>query len=146
MFTVWNFENSSRFLKIGHHSLSHNTGITGCCCYGFLFLWFISSCTGSLLQLKGSLIMALRLHSSEACGILVPHPGIQPTSPALEGRFLTTGPPGKSPDNCFNILAYFITIFFLYGTLDFFSFTIHKWYQTGTRFSFLGAGCFFLAM
>ena len=31
-----------------------------------------------------------------ACGILVPQPGIKPTSPALKGRFLTTGPPGKS--------------------------------------------------
>ena len=31
-----------------------------------------------------------------ACGILVPRPGIEPMSPALEGRFLTTGPPGKS--------------------------------------------------
>ena len=33
----------------------------------------------------------------EACGILVPQPGIEPVSPALPGRFLTTGPPGKSP-------------------------------------------------
>ena len=32
----------------------------------------------------------------EACGILVPLPGIEPTSPALEGEVLTTGPPGKS--------------------------------------------------
>ena len=39
-----------------------------------------------------------------ACGILIPRPGLKPTSPALEGRFLTpglslasTGPPGKSP-------------------------------------------------
>ena len=31
-----------------------------------------------------------------ACGILVPQPGMEPMSPALEGRFLTTGPPGKS--------------------------------------------------
>ena len=31
-----------------------------------------------------------------ACGILVPWLGIEPTSPALEGTFLTTGPPGKS--------------------------------------------------
>ena len=29
-------------------------------------------------------------------GILVPRPGIEPMSPALEGGFLTTGPPGKS--------------------------------------------------
>ena len=31
-----------------------------------------------------------------ACVILVPRPEIKPTSPALEGRFLTTGPPRKS--------------------------------------------------
>ena len=30
-----------------------------------------------------------------ACGILVPQPGIKPTSPALECGFLTTGPPEK---------------------------------------------------
>ena len=30
------------------------------------------------------------------CGILVHWPGIKPTSPALQGEFLTTGPPGKS--------------------------------------------------
>ena len=34
-----------------------------------------------------------------ACGILVPQPGIEP--PALEGEVLTTGPPGKSPQNSF---------------------------------------------
>ena len=33
----------------------------------------------------------------EACGILAPRPGIEPAPPALEGRVLTTGPPGKSP-------------------------------------------------
>ena len=30
-----------------------------------------------------------------ACGILVPGPEIKPMSPALQGGFLTTGPPGK---------------------------------------------------
>ena len=30
------------------------------------------------------------------CGILVPPPRIEPASPALRGRFLTTGAPGKS--------------------------------------------------
>ena len=34
-------------------------------------------------------------------GILVPRPGIEPKSPALEGRFLTTGPPGKSLSNIY---------------------------------------------
>ena len=32
----------------------------------------------------------------EACGILAPRPGIEPTPPALEGEVLTTGPLGKS--------------------------------------------------
>ena len=34
-----------------------------------------------------------------ACGILVPPPGIKPSSLALEGRFLTTEPPGKAPSH-----------------------------------------------
>ena len=32
----------------------------------------------------------------EACGILAP----RPTSPALEGNVITTGPPGKSLNLC----------------------------------------------
>ena len=44
-----------------------------------------------------SLIVACGLHRPMACGLLVPQPGIEPTSPAsmLQDRFLTTGPPGK---------------------------------------------------
>ena len=32
----------------------------------------------------------------EACGILAPQPGMEPTPHALEGKVLTTGLPGKS--------------------------------------------------
>ena len=32
----------------------------------------------------------------EACGIIAPQPGIEPTPYALEGEILTTGPLGKS--------------------------------------------------
>ena len=39
---------------------------------------------------------------SAAYGILVSRSGVEPLFPALEGRFLTTGPPGKSP-----VLAFF---------------------------------------
>ena len=38
---------------------------------------------------------------STACGILDPKPGIEPPSPALQGRFLTTRPPGKFHYSCF---------------------------------------------
>ena len=36
-----------------------------------------------------------------ACGIIAPQPGIEPSSPALEGKVLTTGPPGKSLNDLF---------------------------------------------
>ena len=49
------------------------------------------------LQHTNSLVMARVLSCSVACGILVPQPGIEPMSPALQGGFLTTGPLGKSP-------------------------------------------------
>ena len=35
--------------------------------------------------------------------ILVPHPGIKPVSSALQGQFLTTGPPGKSQAHPFSL-------------------------------------------
>ena len=44
----------------------------------------------------GSQVVALGLSCPMACGILVPLPGIESMSLALEGGFITTGPPGKS--------------------------------------------------
>ena len=38
-----------------------------------------------------------RVFGPEACGILAPQPGIKPVPPSLEGKVLTTGPPGKCP-------------------------------------------------
>ena len=38
----------------------------------------------------------LWLFGCEARGALATGPGIEPTPPALEGKVLTTGPPGKS--------------------------------------------------
>ena len=48
---------------------------------------------------SGSSILSLRLSCPAACRILVPLPGKEPTFKALEGRFLTTRPPGKSLHN-----------------------------------------------
>jgi len=36
--------------------------------------------------------------------LLAVQPGIKPTSPALQGRFLTTGPPGKSQPSILDLL------------------------------------------
>ena len=39
--------------------------------------------------------LLLRLSCLAPCGFLVPWPEIEPASPTLQGRFLTTGSPGK---------------------------------------------------
>ena len=46
-----------------------------------------------------------RLSRSTECGVLLLRPGIEPMSPALQGGFLTTGPPGKSPKPGLCVLA-----------------------------------------
>ena len=56
------------------------------------------SCFMQYLSLwhSASLVTVHGLNCSEPHGILVPGPGIEPMSPALQGGFLTTGPPGRS--------------------------------------------------
>ena len=50
----------------------------------------------SLLCTDFPLVAGCGLSCPGACGILVSQPGIKSVSPALEGSFLTPGPPGKS--------------------------------------------------
>ena len=63
------------------------------------------SCCGAWdLGMQASVVAACRLSSCGARAWLLhsmwdlPGPGIEPVSPALAGRFLTTAPPGKSPN------------------------------------------------
>ena len=44
----------------------------------------------------GSVAAVRRLSRPTACRILVPRPGIEPTSLALQGGFVTPVPPGRS--------------------------------------------------
>ena len=60
-----------------------------------------SSCGMRALEHEGSAVVALGLSCLTVWRILVPQPGIKPESPALEVRFLTTGPPGKPPKKLF---------------------------------------------
>ena len=55
---------------------------------------------GSLIAVPVLLSCGLWVHCSEACGILVARPEIEPMSPALQGRVLITGPTGKSLNVC----------------------------------------------
>ena len=53
--------------------------------------YFLAIC----FWLRQVFVQACGLSCPTACGILVPWPGIEPTSPILEGWFLTTRPSGK---------------------------------------------------
>ena len=60
-----------------------------------LFLKIFIYLAASTLSCRGLVVADCGLSCPVACGILVPQQEIEPTSPALEGRFLTTGSPGK---------------------------------------------------
>ena len=64
-----------------------------------------------LLRRTSSVVVACGLSCPAACGILVPQPGIEPMSPALEDGFFTTGPPGKS----LPVRRYFLHLFMRKG-------------------------------
>ena len=65
--------------------------------WAFTMAHGFSSCVVWALQcwLNSCSLRAYVNSCPTACRILVLQPGIEPTSPALEGRFLTTRPPGK---------------------------------------------------
>ena len=65
-----------------------------------LSLFFYTGYTGSCCIKQASLVVC-GLGCPTACGLLVPQPGIKPVFPALEGRFLTTGPPRNSLKSLF---------------------------------------------
>ena len=63
----------------------------------YLFIYFYFWLHRVLVEARRTFAAARGLSCPEACEILAPRPGIKPTSSALEGGFLTTGPPGKFP-------------------------------------------------
>ena len=69
----------------GHFLIAHGHFLKSFDCSGSLF----AACWLSLVVIGG-------FSCSEACGILDPLPGMEPTFPTLEGGFLTTGQPGNS--------------------------------------------------
>ena len=88
--------------------------LSSCCAWGSGVHGLCSCGMQVLLRRTSSLVAAHWLSCPVAFGILVPQPGIEPTSPALEGRFFTTGSPGKS----------WMRVYILANTLHFPSFLI----------------------
>ena len=57
-------------------------------------------------MLRSGLCFMFWFFGHKACGILAPWPGIEPAPSALEGKVLTTGPPGKSGFQSFDHSEY----------------------------------------
>ena len=104
----------------------------------FFFTYFLLHWV--LVATWGIFVAMHRCSCPLACRILVPQPGIKLTSPAMENRFLTTGPPGKSL--MLLILCYFFCILLSHQTVcpRSGSWTYHSlfppcksWHVAGTR-------------
>ena len=63
--------------------------------------WLSLVCKDFSLQCTGSRVAGCRLNHPVVCEILVAQPGMELESPEREGRFLSTGPAGKSPYDYF---------------------------------------------
>ena len=69
----------------------------------FFLMWMIFlKCLYGICFNIAAVLFTYLFWGQEACGILVPRPGIKLTSPALKGRVLTTGLSGKFPTCCLN--------------------------------------------
>ena len=64
----------------------------------YVFKYLLITASGLTCGMWDFFVAAPRLSCSVACGILT-----EPTSPALQGRFLTTEPPGKSQGKGFKL-------------------------------------------
>ena len=73
------------------------SGDLPCICWIFVMVHGVSSCGSQAPELAGLSSCSTHVFSSSiACGIFVPWAGIEPTSPASQGRILTSGPLRKS--------------------------------------------------
>ena len=92
------------------HEMSYHTNFVFLSFFLFWLCWVLAAgrVGFSSWDVWPSLASEHRLSShclSNCCassGILVSQTGIEPMFPALEGRFLTTGPPGKSPHQLYS--------------------------------------------
>ena len=84
--TFWGFKKSFPYFWL-HWVLVSAFGIF-CCSTQVSSLFSVGALTPEYM---GPVVVTHRLSCPIARGLLVPQPGIEPTSPALEGGFLTTG-------------------------------------------------------
>ena len=83
-------------LSCGCRILSHPVGCLAASHRLSAVLCRLSQCSTWAPRPSAPILSALGLSCSTARGIFVVWPGIEPMSPPLQGRFFTTGLPGKS--------------------------------------------------
>ena len=76
--------------------LSCSTCNLHCITQDFSLCWKDSSHGSQALEWAGLVAAACRVRCSTPHGVKYPQPGVEPVSPALQGRFLVTEPWGKS--------------------------------------------------
>ena len=90
---LWSQSSRKKYMSERSISLAYRTPLEVGLLFLFVFIFiFFPFILFKLIWLCWVLVAA---RGPLACGILIPEPGIKPTSPALEDGFLTTGPPGK---------------------------------------------------
>ena len=89
----------SLFISLGASGLNCNMPNLSLWCAGFsrCGAWAPEGRGAWAPEGHGSIVVARGLSCPVTCGVVVPRPGMKPMSPALEGGFLITGLPGKSP-------------------------------------------------
>ena len=94
-----NDENEPLYLSVhgGFRAVGSNQNVNSL--IFFFNVYFLFSLHWVSVVACRSVAVMCRLSCSVAPGILVSWPGIKPTAPALECRYLTTGPPGKPLDS-----------------------------------------------
>ena len=75
------------------------------------FFWCRPFLKSLLNLLQYCLCFMFLFFGHDACGILAPWPGLKPAPPTLEGKVLTTGPPGKSQEYYFIYLLWSFAFF-----------------------------------
>ena len=82
----------------GRNKTAIGTILRSSVCFLVWLLWVLVASGEIFSSSSWTLTAACGHHGSAACGILVPQTGIELMSPALQGGFLTLGPPGKSQE------------------------------------------------
>ena len=104
-FSIYTEEIFQIFIYLAVSNLSCSIQDLHCIMGSFAVLHRLSDSGTQAPEYMGSVVVS-RLSCSGVCRILLPWSRIEPTSPALQGGVLTTGPLGKSLEKIFKAIIF----------------------------------------